>query len=181
MRHLSLTMNESATEQKLALKEVTKSDRPILEQLLQSYLEEFSQFSHQTKDRSGRFIYPYLNYYWQDPDRHPFFIKKGDQICGFALIRVERDPKTIEKTMELAEFFITKPFRRQGWGRRAAQLTWDLFPYYWKVAVMVENKKALPFWANAITDYTHNQYEVIQFGRKDFITYTFLSRALVSL
>jgi len=171
-------MLESNPESLLSIDKIDQSDRPKLEQLLQRYILGFSRFSPQKKDASGRFVYPYLQFYWQEPDRYPYFIKQGKEICGFALVRVEVDPKSNETVMVLAEFFISEVYRHQGKGQQAANILWDQFPSKWKISVMIENQGALLFWKKVITNYTHGQFNEIE--NKSNIFYTFLSKRLES-
>ncbi|MBL4680327.1 MAG: GNAT family N-acetyltransferase [Pseudomonadales bacterium] len=173
-------MADSETNKNLILEEVIQADRPILDRLLQNYLKEFSNFNHQEKDASGRYPYPYLNYYWQDPDRHPYFFKQSGKICGFALVRKDRDPAFRNETMELAEFYIIDSHRRRGNGQQVAVKLWDLFPSQWKVSIMLKNQSAVQFWAKTISDYSEDKFELINNEEKDLITYVFFSRVYLA-
>ena len=46
-----------------------KSQAPVLTNLMQLYLHDFSEFSGETTNPDGRYEYPYLEHYWADPDR----------------------------------------------------------------------------------------------------------------
>jgi len=47
---------------------------PILANLLELYLHDFSEFRRLEIGDDGRFAYPPLALYWPDPDRHPFLV-----------------------------------------------------------------------------------------------------------
>ena len=79
---------------KVSVRSAKEDEKDILYNLLQLYLHDFSEFSPQETDGRGRFTYPYLDHYWQDPQRFPFIIYVERNIAGFALVRTEDDPDT---------------------------------------------------------------------------------------
>ena len=48
-------------------------DRDIIASLLQEYLQEMSEYTAVPSDEDG-FVYPFLDFYWREPDRHPFLV-----------------------------------------------------------------------------------------------------------
>ena len=129
----------------------------LVTNLMQFYLYDFTEFISVERDADGLFCYPYLNHYWQEPDRHPFLITVDSEPAGFALVREVVNPETNEKAFELAEFFVMKMFRRQNFGKQAVQILCDTLPGTWLVRVMGNNRKAYHFWQNALQgfDPTH--------------------------
>ncbi len=170
----------------IEIRSAKKSERDIIYNLMQDYLHEFSAFSDVEKDSDGLYQYPYLDFYWGDPNRFPFLIRTTDDqqensagilhrgsssvtdsgnsemssgiIAGFALLRSEFDPLTGIPGMEVSEFFVLPAYRNQGIGNAAAVKLWDQFPGQWTVRVMKANKAALPFWQHAIQRYTGGNY-----------------------
>ena len=130
-----------------------------MENLLELYLHDFSEFSDVEIGEDGRFGYPFLNQYWDDPDRFPFLILADEQLAGFALVQQETDPRNGVKTTDLAEFFVLRQFRRQQVGSQAAIIIWDLFPGLWQVRVLLGNRSAYFFWKELIATYSANQFE----------------------
>ena len=144
---------------KVSVRSAKEHEKDILDNLLQLYLHDFSEFSSQETDSRGRFTYPYLDHYWQDPQRFPFIIYVESNIAGFALVRREEDPDTGEPITEMTEFFILRMFRNRGIGNKAAVKLWNSFQGKWRVQVLNKNKRAYPFWKNAISRYTNDASE----------------------
>jgi predicted acetyltransferase len=128
------------------------SQRQTIDELMQMYLYDLSAFTDDQPDDEGRFHYPYLSHYWQEPDRFPYLILGQGELAGFALVRGIMDPVNGDKLMEMAEFFVTKSYRRKGVGARAARLIWNEFPGKWQVRVFARNDRACKFWRRTISD-----------------------------
>ncbi len=58
----------------------------------------------------------------------------------------------------MAEFFIARPYRRRGVGRRAVRLVLDRFSGQWEIVEYLRNPGAVGFWRTVLTDYTAGQY-----------------------
>jgi len=129
-------------------------EREIVENLMQLYLHDFSEFEALEIQEDGRYVYEFLDLYWQDPNRYPFLFRADNRIVGFALLRYNVDFRTMQDRMELIEFFILRSFRRKGIGRQAAERLWDLFPGRWSLRVTNANTVGLAFWRRIIADYT---------------------------
>lgn len=136
-----------------------KNEQPILENLMELYLHDFSEFIDIDVSDEGRYGYQYLQLYWEDPDRHPFLIRVDEKLAGFALLRLEKDPANGLPQMDMTEFFILRRHRRLKIGSAAAVILWDLFPGHWQVRVMKSNKNAYPFWKQNIASYTDNHFD----------------------
>ena len=80
---------------------------------LQSYLAELSQFASIEKNAEGQYDYPYLDYYWREPDRHPFIIYLDNEAVGFLLVREDLDPTDGTCLTEIAELYILPAFRQR--------------------------------------------------------------------
>ena len=52
----------------------TLKQKPILENLLELYADDFRAFHAIELRPDGRFVYPTLSLYWQEEGRHPFLI-----------------------------------------------------------------------------------------------------------
>jgi len=136
-----------------------KREKEIVENLMQYYLHDFSEFEDLQIQDDGRFEYQYLDHYWQDPNRYPFLIRLDGKLSGFALLRFSMDMQSMVGLMDLAEFFIVRSNRRKGVGTEAARKLWDLFPGRWQLRVMQSNKPAYPFWKQTIGDYTGGNFD----------------------
>ena len=121
----------------------TLDDRRVLENLLELYLHDFSELTDADVDEQGRFSYRFLDNYWTDADRHPFLIRSGGRLAGFALVRSGAPH-------DMAEFFVMRKYRRRGVGRAAARIVFAAFPGEWQVREMAANSGATAFWRDAI-------------------------------
>ena len=117
---------------------------PILANLLEFYVHDFSEFLDLEIGEDGRFGYPALSLYWSEPDRHPFFVKLDGKYAGLVLVKREG------AVWDMAEFFILRGCRRRGIGSQVAHQVWRRFPGLWEVRVMEANVSARRFWARAI-------------------------------
>ncbi len=136
----------------------TVEQKTVIANLLQYYLYDFSEFSPTEINSQGSFDYPYLDHYWRDPDRTPYLFCLDNRPMGFALVRVETDPGNGEKWMDLAEFFVLRPYRRLGYGSTLAASVWNLHPDRWQVRLFETNKVAYPFWKRVIDDFTDGEF-----------------------
>ena len=127
---------------------------PVLANLLELYVHDLSEFFDVELQPNGRFGYPSLSRYWQEPGRFPFLVKVDGQLAGFALVcrgsRINDDPRI----WDMAEFFIMRGYRRRGIGAALAQEVWRHFPGKWEVRVRESNTTALAFWEAAIKAFT---------------------------
>lgn len=122
------------------------SEKSLIAGMMQPYLHELSDFTGQRAGGNGRYHYPYLELYWHEASRHPYVIRGGRSVVGFALVREVKGGST------LAEFFIKEDHRRQGHGRAAAHTIFNLFPGKWAVRQQLMNANAQAFWRRVISE-----------------------------
>ena len=128
---------------------------PIVDNLLQLYAHDFSEFHHVELDPRGRFNYAPLPLYWSDPTRHPFLVKMDTRLAGFVLVQRH------DNIWDMVEFFVLRGFRRRGAGTAIAHEVWKRLPGRWEVRVMQANQAALPFWERAIAAFTGRRIKPI--------------------
>lgn len=121
----------------------TVRDRAVLDQLLELYAHDFSEFTAADIDAVGRFGYRYLDGYWTEPDRHPFLVRVDGRIAGFVFVRSGQPH-------DMAEFFVMRKYRRSGIGRKVAHDVLARFPGEWQVRQIATNAAATSFWRSAI-------------------------------
>jgi len=127
------------------------SQRALLEQLLQLYLHDFSEFAprhtaYGEVDAHGRFSYPPgLDPYWTDPACVPLLIQADGAIAGFVLLNRW---SALDRPLDhaVAEFFVLRKHRRAGVGTRAAHAAFQRYSGRWEVPVAAYNPAALRFW-----------------------------------
>ncbi len=145
---------------------VKEEEKSILANLLEFYQYEFSEFDGFEMDKTGRFGYKYLNNYWQDKNRYPFFIKVNGKLAGFVLVNNHTYATDDKDTKTIAEFFVLKKYRRQGIGKQAAIRIFNMYPGKWELRETNQNKQAQKFWRDAIKEYTKGNYQEILLDNK---------------
>jgi predicted acetyltransferase len=121
---------------------VTKDSRPILENLLQFYVHDLSQFRFTRPDASGRFNHDdRYAVFFTDPDRCAYLFRDASGPVGFGLVR-----GLSERRRLMAGFFVVRGVRRQSVGRVAALELLRRHPGAWEIPFQEENAGAARFW-----------------------------------
>jgi predicted acetyltransferase len=151
---------------------------PVLANLFELYAHDFSEFVELRLGADGRFGYSRLRSYWEAPGRHPFIVKAGGELAGFAFVSrgsaISNDPDV----WDMAEFFVARGFRRRGVGTEAARAVWKMFPGRWEVRVIDRNRKAGEFWRRAISEFLGETVEPASFseGGRGWQVFSFESK-----
>ena len=139
------------------------TEKPILQNLIQYYLYEFSAIEDMDVDGKGMFNDPNLDRYWTEPKRYPFIVRVNGQLAGFALVRrgsyFSEQGNQSGKSMTIAEFFVMGKYRRKGIGTRVATHLFNRFPDHWEVAQVANNLSGQAFWRSVISEYSRGNYE----------------------
>ncbi len=138
--------------------EATPDQKPVLKNLLELYLYDFSEFTGDEVGEDGLYGYEPLEYYWNEPGRHAFLVRVDGKLAGFVLVNQYKVVPDEGETHAMAEFFILRKHRKKGIGEEAARQVLDLFPGKWQVAQIVENPGATAFWRKVIGRYTRGRY-----------------------
>lgn len=140
---------------------VRETEKHILARLLELYEYEFSQFLGSDVDENGFYGYPYLDCYWNEPDRYAYFIKVNGALAGFAMVcgwcYAAKEPGTLS----IAEFFVMHKYRRCGIGTKAATEVFHAHPGKWELCVHPSNTASHPFWESVIRSVS-SDVQVIQ-------------------
>jgi predicted acetyltransferase len=128
-------------------------DGPIIQNLMQLYTHDFSEFWAGTArgdlNSDGRFeAYP-LREYWSRPNWSALFIWRDQVLAGFSLIN-DKTHSGQAADRNVGEFFILRKHRGQGVGQIAAELLFSSHPGSWEVAVARKNVQAREFWRKTI-------------------------------
>ncbi len=122
----------------VTLRDAQLEDRDQLQRLLADYLFEFDGRAQP---------YPYLDAYWEEPERLPFLIEVDGEVVGLCLIRRG------DCGWSIAEFSVLARRRRRGVGRAAvdalAARACSDGAAYLEAKVHPDNREALPFWLTA--------------------------------
>ncbi|WP_409275989.1 GNAT family N-acetyltransferase [Neobacillus sp. SCS-31] len=139
----------------IELVRVEKEEEDTLHHLMQFYIYEFAALKPEIKlEQDGTYKRFDLSTYWEDPCHHPFFIKLGEELIGFALVFIGNDgnPNSIE------EFHVIRKYNGFGYGRQAALKIFTMFPGKWRITQIEANDPAKAFWRNVIGQYTNGSY-----------------------
>lgn len=133
----------------LEVRPATDADRPTIERLIQLYLYDMASEHPWPLEPDGRYAYDFLERFWQ----HPYMLLSDGELAGFALV-IQGCPITgRDDCWFMAEFFVLRPYRRQGLGGAAARELITRHPGAWHVAALHSNEPALAFWAKSLFDY----------------------------
>lgn len=66
---------------------VTEDEKPVLNNLMEKYLYEFSQWELTDIGENGSYGYEYLDCYFTEKNRFPYLIKSDGKLTGFVLVR----------------------------------------------------------------------------------------------
>lgn len=142
------------------IEKVKLENKTVLKNLTELYKYDFSEFDPEDVNEHGLYEYMYVDHYFTEEGRFPFFIKVNKKYAGFALIReIEENDRTY---YSMSEFFVMKKYRKNGVGKQAAIQLFCKFPGEWEVAEMEENTPAQAFWRKVISLYTNNEYREIR-------------------
>lgn len=157
----------------IRIEPVPAAQKSVLRQMLELYLYDFSEFSKEDLAENGYFGYTYLDAYWQEAGRFPFFIRADGRLAGFILVRSCSEHNPLPDPHNIAEFFVLKKYRRHGVGKAAAFRIFDRFPGSWEVTQWVSNLPAQRFWEKVVTQYTDGQYRAFSVPEKEVVGFTF--------
>jgi predicted acetyltransferase len=113
----------------------------------------------------GLYDYDYLDNYWTEENRFPFFIKFNNKFAGFVMINDYPEIK-IETNYSISEFFIMHKYRRLGIGKYVANYILNKYKGKWQLQYHPKNKASEKFWIKIIDEYTKGNYELIK-GNKE--------------
>lgn len=130
------------------------AERPLLENLYQLYMHDFSELFADTLrldlGADGRYIVdPPVDRWWQAPAHVPLLLRWHGRPAGFALINnVSHLGTPVDRAV--GEFFVVRKHRRRGLGVAAARAVFAQWPGEWEAAVMRANTGGRAFWERAI-------------------------------
>jgi len=142
----------------LRVDEAGPDEAPILRNLGELYVHDFSEFTLIELNVDGRFDRDLWHGCWAG-DQTPYLFRVDGHLAGFAVVgtgsRISEDPSV----HDMAQFFVVRRYRRHGIGTRAAADLFKLRPGTWEVREIAGNDAALRFWRNAIGAYTGNAFD----------------------
>ena len=83
----------------------------------------------------------------------------------------------LELSLDVAEFFVLRGYRRLGVGRQAAFALWDTVPGQWVVRVAEANRARQWFWTDVVASYAPGAFgEDAPRAEDGWLIFTFASR-----
>src|ERR1700733_7403720 len=82
----------------------TEQSQPVLSNLFQLYIHDFTDFVERPLGKDGRFDYDPLPPYWNGPDRFPFIVWVNGKLAGFALVKKGSHFSGTTEVWTMAEF-----------------------------------------------------------------------------
>jgi predicted acetyltransferase len=132
----------------------------VLGRLFQLYCYDFSETLGLDVGEDGLFVSGRPEGYWTAARYHPFLIRAGGRLAGFAIVDTQ-SRLTGEPLWDMNEFFVLRRHRLGGVGARAAAALFDAFPGRWEVREVARNTGAQAFWRKVIGRYTGGRFEEV--------------------
>ena len=147
------------------LRPVPPEERATLENLLEKYNYEFSQYDRAPFDETGLYHYRYLDLYWTEDSRFPYFIRVDGALAGFALINAWPE---CDRPLDhaVAEFFVSYNYRRGGVGTEVMRQLFQRHKGRWQLKYHPKNTASAAFW-NRIAAAWDPGYETLR-GAEDY-------------
>ena len=164
------------TDADVSLSAVSRSEGPLLGNLLELYIHDLSGVFEVSLGADGRFGYPNLaSYLAGRSDRFAFLIRCGEDVAGFALVTRGSPLAEDPDVLDLAEYFVLRRFRGRGVGQAAAHLLWDRLTAKWTVRAAVIHPDAVAFWRAAVAAYRNATAMELErrLGSKDWVVFCF--------
>lgn len=149
-----------ALKMNIKLELVGKDKKEILRNLIEKYETDFSQYDEQDVNDLGLFGYDYLDNYWTEANRFPYFIKVNEKLAGFVMIN-DYPIAGYKTDYTIAEFFIMPKYRRSGVGKCALDFIFQKFKGKWCLMYHPKNVAAQRFWTKMVNHYTDGKYTLI--------------------
>jgi predicted acetyltransferase len=143
----------------IELVRIEETEKPVLRQLIELYNYDFSEYDQADVNAHGWYGYRYLDHYWTEETRHPFFIKVDGRLAGLVLINEYCYILKDAGARSIAEFFVMRKYRKQGVGRAVARDLFSRFPGKWEVVQCGANLPSIRFWEKVVGECTGNRFE----------------------
>jgi len=143
---------------RIEVKQAKSTDRIKLDNLMQFYIYDFSEFLPIDLDEKASFKEEILDDFFADPDKVPFLVLVDGLPAGFALVSAEIVSQQNQGGRCIREFFIVKRYRRKRVGKTVATTIFSMYPGKWEVRVVRTNLPAKAFWERVISEYSEDRY-----------------------
>jgi len=145
----------------IKLEPILRDEKSVFIQLMNLYKYDFTEWQPEDINDHGFYNYGYTDYWWNDEDRHPFFIRADNKLAGFVLVKDSAFEYISDdgNAHKINEFFVMKKYRRAGVGSYAATAAFDMYRGRWEVTHLPYNVPAKNFWKSVVSKYTNGNYQ----------------------
>ena len=146
---------------------VSKGEKEILRNLLEKYDYEWSQYDNRDVNDFGLFGYDYLDNYWTEENRFPYFIKVKDKLAGFVMVN-DYPIKNMETKYSMSEFFVMYKYRKMGVGTYVAKEIFEKHRGKWGLMYHPKNTISKIFWNKVVEEFTKGIYKTIKDNKEAY-------------
>ncbi len=125
-----------------------RDELDCIENLMQFYLYDFSEWLPLTFAERGLFNVQLPPDYWRKPATQPFLIRVDGALAGF--VTVDATAHLAGVTFNISYLFVSRRYRGQGVGRHVVDALLQQLPGCWQVFHLDANLAAKTFWAKVI-------------------------------
>jgi predicted acetyltransferase len=147
----------------VTLEAIAREQAPVLANLFELYVHDFSEQVPVPLKSSGRFELSLDDAWWSRSDHFPFLLRCGGELAGFALARRGSRVTGDADVMDMAEFFVARGLRKRGVGMTAAHALFARFPARWEMRVRQSNDGAKRFWSRSVAAWLGREAELTPF------------------
>jgi len=125
-----------------------RDELPIIENLMQFYTHDFSEWLPLPLGEQGLFDLRSLEDYWRNPATRPFLIRVDGELAGF--VTLDDQTHLPGAHYNMGYLFVSRRFRGQGVGRFVVSTLLSRFPGQWQIFHLAANPSARLFWASVM-------------------------------
>lgn len=126
-----------------------QAERDGIEQLMQLYMYELSQWYPLTVQSNGQFkLHPKAEYFAHS-SVYPYLLRVSGEIIGFAVVDDELQDARYDYS--LGYFFILRRYQGGGFGTAVLRQLFQLHPGRWEIYYLRDNQPAAAFWLKALS------------------------------
>jgi predicted acetyltransferase len=132
----------------ITLHATQRDELQIIENLMQFYSYDFSEWLPLKLGDHGLFDLQPLTEYWRNPATRPVLIRVAGELAGFVTLDDQTHLPGAQHNM--GYLFVSRRFRGQGVGRFVVSTLLSQVPGQWQIFHLEANQPARLFWAAVI-------------------------------
>ena len=133
-----------------------RDELETLENLMQFYMYDFSEWLPLKLGGHGFFHIQPLQDYWRNPATRPFLIKVDGELAGF--VTVDDNTHLPGAQYNIGYLFVSRRFRGQGVATFVVSTLLSQLPGQWQIFHIDANPPARQFWARVIPGLTGDAF-----------------------